>query len=101
VSVFVVDAQGNQIDQSADGVTDIETINRLFGDEYDPRFRYINRIDPYGYTTFNQIQVRDVRKELAMIVAQSDEDRAVITKIDALIDVCLSRPHLYLKFFGD
>jgi hypothetical protein len=101
MSVFVVDERGKPIDPDADGVAGAETINRLFGDEYDTRFHYINRIDPYGDTTFNRLQAPDVRKELAMIAPESDEDRWVIAKINALIDVCLSQPGLYLKFFGD
>jgi hypothetical protein len=101
MSVFVVDENGVRIEPVAECDVSVDSLLSFFPNETDSQFHCLNRIDPYGDTIFNYLQVWDVRRELAMLKPTTDRERIIIAEIDALIDVCLSRPHLYLKFFGD
>ena len=78
-------------------------LHRVLPNEEDPTFCCLNRVDWYGDTVFNPLQVAVVREELARLMegGAAPEAVALLTRIDGLAARCQSEPHLYLKFYGD
>jgi hypothetical protein len=60
-------------------------------------------IDLYGYTVFNRLQISHFLSELEQIAsnARTDEDRTLLSHIEALALRCAAEVHTYLKFIGD
>lgn len=60
-------------------------------------------VDPYGNTTFNQIQLADIVKEIQAAVDRSldEEVKAHARKILRLAEKAIGKPHIYVKFIGD
>ena len=69
----------------------------------DPSFSLLQYIDPYGNAIFNRQQMRELQKELEILItrASTDEQKDVIRRIVALATKCQQHPHLFLRFRGD
>jgi len=80
--------------------------NLLYGllpHEDDVSYELLRYIDPYGDTTFNQLQIGAFLDEWARVRerATTEEQYAIVDAIEALARECLSGVHKYLKFVGD
>lgn len=60
-------------------------------------------IDWYGDTVFNHLQARLLRQEWSMLIRSAADEisKAVLERIDELLQKCASGNHLYVKFYGD
>lgn len=60
-------------------------------------------IDPYGNTTFNQLQIPILIEELKSVVQkiQDDRTRNHLQQVIALAEKSRDEIHTYLKFYGD
>lgn len=78
-------------------------LHRILPSPDDGAFRFVNQIDWYGDTTFNNHQVTGVRRELAQIVPKSIsvDEQSFVKRLDDLLARCENEPHLYVKFYGD
>ena|SRR5665213_1150172 len=78
-------------------------LRRILPSEIDESYPLLRYIDPYGSTTFNRIQVKDIRKEWARIrdKARSVEQRDIIDSVARLMEMCVSDLHTYIRFIGD
>lgn len=97
VEVMVVDESGNSVGPS------ISIPGGSFPSPGDHRFECLRVIDPYGDTIFNHLQISVLLKdlELARMTPELEVLRGHIAGIQTLCRICLSEPHLYLKFVGD
>jgi hypothetical protein len=69
----------------------------------DPESRCLRFVDPYGDTTFNQLQIPILIEELTSC-RPNVVDPGLVTRLDKLLQFVSSaadRPHIYLKFIGD
>lgn len=66
------------------------------------RLPWASTIDPYGDTTFNYIQAKNLRREWAVLIEEAEDDktRDVLLQVDAILQRCVS-DRLYVKFYGD
>ena len=64
---------------------------------------YLSGIDPYGDTTFNQLQLPLVLNEIRAMRAASTEPAAaeVLDQLLAYLAGAIDRTHVYVKFIGD
>jgi hypothetical protein len=79
------------------------TFHRVLPPLENKNFCCINRIDQYGNTVFNRLQVKDVRNELLMLL-NNMQDANLSTFIGQIVELTKrveAEPHLYLKFVGD
>jgi hypothetical protein len=60
-------------------------------------------LDPYGDTTFNQIQIPVFEEEVRSLPSESlsEEAEGHRTKILEMVASARGRDHSYLKFYGD
>ena len=67
-----------------------------------PRFPWASTIDPYGDTTFNHLQAGLLRKEWAILVEESEDEKTkdALLQVDGILGRCVSE-RLYVKFYGD
>jgi hypothetical protein len=100
IEVVVEDERGSKI-ASLEDPTNI--LHRVLPARDEPGYHWLNRVDWYGDTTFNRIQINEVRQELQRLAngTRSPEELHIIQQIDALAAKIESEPHLYLKFYGD
>jgi hypothetical protein len=69
----------------------------------DEAYACLRFIDWYGDTIFNTMQVQHILIELNSLEQQSlsDEERKLLADLRIMAQVCLSEPHLFLRFYGD
>lgn len=69
----------------------------------DPAFPLLQYLDPYGNAIFNGAQMRQIRKELALLLnkASCNEQKTFLSSILQLADSCEQEPHTFLRFRGD
>lgn len=98
--VVLADEKGTEI-ESADDPTNI--LHRILPSIDDKTFFCLNRIDWYGDTTFNRLQIADFRQELERLIKGSaaSNELALLKRISHFAARCQSEPHLYVKFYGD
>ena len=63
----------------------------------------LSGVDPYGDTTFNQLQMKQFLSELADVEKQTLNQGQVqmLSSVRKLAEKCSKTVHLYLKFVGD
>src|SRR5215472_14454817 len=100
IKTVTVDENGNR-SMSVEDPTNI--LHRVLPSYDDRDFHYLNRIDWYGDTTFNSMQMKDVRDELEKVLktVKAPEEISLLKKIMELIANIHDKPHQYLKFIGD
>jgi hypothetical protein len=64
------------------------------------QFKLFQYILPYGDTTFNEAQIRDLITDLE-ILKKTSKQKVIIDKIIELAKKCPETTHSYLKFYGD
>ena len=63
-------------------------------------FKLLKYLDPYGDTTFNNIQITDLLDDLEVLKGY-DGDENLFDEIIDLATKCKNEPHTYLTFYGD
>jgi hypothetical protein len=78
-------------------------LHRVLPPPEDASYQWISTIDWYGDTTFNRLQAPLVRAEWQRLigVAREPEAKALLQRIDELLERCSSEVHLYVTFSGD
>jgi len=68
-----------------------------------PESRFLQYIDWFGDTIFNQEQVRDFLKEWGLLLefVENEDEKALVEQIADLAKSIVGKPHTYLKFDGD
>ena len=97
IRVVVQDERGMTIGDPVDLPTDI------LPSETDAQFVCLRFIDPYGDTVFNRIQSEYLAADLRLLNNRIlDQDDSVLVEATmALVKLCMSEPHRYIKFIGD
>jgi hypothetical protein len=69
----------------------------------DARYYTLNRIDWYGDTIFNRMQMEDIIREFSELAASGfpSVENDLINEIVGLAKRGIEKPHYYLKFCGD
>ena len=100
IEVVLEDEQGNAIENAIDPTN---MLHKILPAPEDGMFRYLNRIDWYGDTTFNRLQMDGLRNELDRLSKTLTASREIelLKRIDEFAARCQSKPHLYVKFYGD
>jgi hypothetical protein len=67
------------------------------------RYPCLRYIDPYGDTTFNQLQLPQLLADLKQAILESDspETRAHMESLIDLAQRAIGAVHTYIKFYGD
>lgn len=95
IGIQLEDERGKIIESSAINYAEIGlTVNK---DEYP----WLATIDPYGDTTFNILQIKNVLEELEKLSKQYKEKEAIIIEIISFINKINQDMHQYIKFIGD
>ena len=70
---------------------------------HDTRFPCLRFVDPYGDTTFNQVQLPVLLADLRLLLESSltNEEVADIRGMQGMIEPYVNNPHSYVKFIGD
>lgn len=91
---------GDAIDSVGDPTN---LLHRLLPPPESREFRCLNRVDWYGDTVFNRMQMADVVDELQRIRknVSAPAEEELIDKLTRLAVRGQTEPHLYLKFYGD
>lgn len=78
-------------------------LHALLPPEEDESYPLLRYVDPYGDTTFNQLQVEALLREWSRVQEKvtTEEQRAVASRVEHLARECLVGVHKYLKFVGD
>jgi hypothetical protein len=65
--------------------------------------RCLQFIDPYGDTTFNQLQIPKLIEELEALSlnCQTDEQRRKLEAVIEFVRKAKGETHTYIKFYGD
>jgi hypothetical protein len=75
----------------------------LPSDDKSDNYPLLSRIDLYGNTVFNRIQMPRFLSEWADVAmaARTQEEQELVSEIERLARTCCAEVHLYLKFIGD
>jgi hypothetical protein len=99
LTVSLEDENGNNLESLED--------NGLLGSHIPPvsdkTYCCTKYIDLYGNTIFNRLQMDDFIEEMKIIQGKSENPHTkdIIDNIIKLANKSKSKPHLYLKFYGD
>ncbi len=65
--------------------------------------KLIKYINPYGDTTFNKLQMKDLVNDLKVLLAMefTEEQKLLLEEVKRLAEKCIQEHHTYLKFYGD
>jgi len=77
-------------------------VNKLLPDYRDANYSCLRFVDPYGDTTFNQLQMPHLVDELKRVLAGLS-DKPLRAQCAALLDLAEAangKVHTYLKFYG-
>lgn len=68
-----------------------------------PDYPCLRYIDPYGDTTFNQLQIPQLTEDLnqTLLHCQDKTTRQHIEAMLALVRKAKGEPHTFIKFYGD
>lgn len=97
IRVLITDERGKQVGH------EIDFASSILPHVHDNRFKCLRYIDPYGDTTFNQLQIVPLLDDLGILkgIVASKDDRLILEQLESLCATCMAETHLYLKFIGD
>jgi hypothetical protein len=100
LGIELQDEWGGIISSTADPKNLLANLLPPLGDESHPMLGFI---DPYGNTTFNNLQINLFLLEWTEVSsrAQSPEERELVSEIEAMAHRVRDEVHHYLKFIGD
>lgn len=99
IGIILEDESGSLLDRSPVNFVDILSTcdKKTMSDQY----KWISTIDPYGDTTFNYLQAKQLLFELTVLSSRLD-DKNGKKLIDELIEFLKrSDSGIYIKFIGD
>jgi hypothetical protein len=99
--VVLEDEQGREIESVEDPAN---ILHQVLPSPDDNTFCYLNRIDWYGDTTFNRLQIADIRQELERLIKAPSTGPNAVSLLERIGEFAVrsqSEPHLYVKFYGD
>jgi hypothetical protein len=99
-SIVLETEDGGQLER----IEDLSNLlHRVLPSNDDSSYQYLQFIDWYGDTVFNGLQMKPFKAEWKRLkkVAQTDEEKVILARVNILADRCQTEPHLYLKFYGD
>ncbi len=98
-TVRLVDEHGAVVAEAAS--TDDGALARA--QEYRDEYPRIAEIDPCGDTTFNQLQIPALMRELNALLADTSKasEQQWLLDLRGLAERCAATTHLYLKLLGD
>jgi hypothetical protein len=100
ISVVLETESGQEVER-IDDTTNL--LHVLLPTEHDKSFDYLGRIDWYGDTVFNRLQIEAFLAEWERVQARAQTSEAVTlhARIKDLAKRGAQESHLYLKFYGD
>ena len=100
VRIVYQDETGKELDKVIDP-TDL--MRKIIPDLDDSSSYCLRYIDLYGDTTFNRLQIDQLKKEFESVLdkTQDEEIKSFIKRILVLIDKSKENIHTYIKFWGD
>jgi hypothetical protein len=100
IDAYFETEKGTQTDHLPDPDGLLERLLPSYDNEHSICLRFI---DPYGDTTFNQLQIPILKKELELAIENSNEDLVKNhgEKLLSLIEKSENIVHTYIKFYGD
>ena len=98
--IEVQDERGGTVDTAGDPKNILDRLLPPPGDSTHPM---LGSIDPYADTVFNSMQVKWFLSEWVEVLAKAytDEEKELVSKIEAMARRVQDEVHLYLKFIGD
>lgn len=93
----------NENEKELEKVIDHNIIGKIIPDFNDSSSYCLRYIDLYGDTTFNRLQIDQLKKEFESKLNETQDDKikSFIKRILVLIDKCKKNIHTYIKFVGD
>jgi hypothetical protein len=84
-------------------ISDYGLLERYLPKVTDKDYYCLRYIDSLGITVFNRLQMDDFIEEMKIIQDKSENPQTtdIIDNIIKLANKSKSKPHLYLKFYGD
>jgi len=78
-------------------------LDKLLPPTADESHPILGAIDSYGNTVFNTVQIRWFLSEWREVLekAQTEEEKALVARIESMARRVQDEVHLYLKFIGD
>ena len=77
-------------------------VTRMLVERADSTSACVRFIDPYGNTTFNQLQLSILVRELEALESRTRDGQAQVTRaLLAFLRQASDRVHTYVKFIGD
>ena len=73
----------------------------IFDKNKNSTFKLLKYLNPYGDTTFNNLQIRDLINDLEILKIKEPNDSILIDEIIKLANSLENEPHMYLTFYGD
>jgi hypothetical protein len=100
IRIQLEDEHGGKIEE-VEGNTHM--LNRILPLLNENSFQCLRFIDPYGDTVFNRMQMDQFLFEWDQVSrrATTAEEKELLERVKRLAEKCQSKPHLYLKFYGD
>ncbi|MEO6992961.1 MAG: hypothetical protein ABI273_05005 [Lacunisphaera sp.] len=100
LTIHLQDAKGKVLDTVTD---ESNLLHKILPATDDAGFHTISRIDWYGDTTFNRMQMEDVIREFGRldVSGYSSDEKDMLGEIVNLANRGIEKPHFYLKFCGD
>lgn len=82
---------------------DLKDFARIIPESTSPDYPCLRYIDPYGDTTFNQLQLPQLLKDLEKISSGSTsaEQKTHINRVIEFVTRACGETHTYIKFYGD
>lgn len=100
IKIALEDENGRIVEQVS---RDPHLLDALLPALEDRRFQALRFIDPHGDTVFNRLQMEQFLTEWGEVGknARNPDASALVSEVARLAAQAKSRPHLYLKFYGD
>jgi len=100
INCSLQDENGSTIKEEADSSNLMSRF--VLHDNLGP-YRLMKYLDPYGNSSFNQLQFDDLLRDLEMAKASSSaaEFKQYLSRVIRLVEEAKQSVHTYIKFIGD
>lgn len=99
ISMIIEDENGELIESSEINYANIDCL--LPGKDVSTKYPWLQTIDPYGDTTFNGLQTKNVISELKKLAEENKNEEVLINETISFISKIDYGSHVYVKFIGD
>ena len=100
LNIVLEDEEGVKLDEVVDQKN---LLHRLLPSQEDSTYNCLRFVDWYGDTTFNRLQMPLFLEEWKSLEkrAKTQDEFALLRRVEGLALRCRDEIHLYLKFYGD